>query len=326
MSAQVDWLVEDPCVSHFLQYLEGEKNASRHTISSYLLDIRQFALHIWGDDAKPPFRWAEADRFAGRKFLVYFQKLGSSPATTGRKLSSLRTFYKFLVREEYVRINPFRGLLLPKKAKRLPTILSIAEVTRLLEAPRMMAGEMKKEKDAAKRAWQTHALSRDVALLEVLYSTGMRVSELTGLRDSDIDLLSGVVKVRGKGKKERLCPLGGPASRALQKAIEERDAYRVANGRGGRAEGVFLNHKGGRLTTRSVERLTKKYLSFSGLNTEWSPHTLRHSFATHMLDAGADLRSVQELLGHASLSTTQIYTHVSIERLKEVYEAAHPRA
>lgn len=168
--------------------------------------------------------------------------------------------------------------------------------------------------------------ARDTAILELLYSTGMRVGELAGLTDEQVEYLSGVVKVRGKGKKERLCPFGRPAHRALRAAVESRDRFRLLLGKKGAAPALFLNRHGGRLTTRSVERMVKRYLPDAGLNPNISPHALRHSFATHMLDAGADLRSVQELLGHASLSTTQIYTHVSVERLKEVYEQAHPRA
>ncbi len=312
----------DPCVEHFVQYLRGEKNASEHTIVNYLMDIRQFVELTWGDEAKPPYRWKEADRFAARKFLVFFQKLEMEPTTTGRKLSALRSFYKFLVREEYVPDNPFVGLPLPKKGNYLPTVLSVNEVTQLLEAPHQMA--------AAKRPttiFQEYMPVRDTAILEVLYSTGMRLGELVGMQESQIDILSGIVSVLGKGKKERLCPLGRPAEIALQNALSMRSEVWNSLGQKGNPRNViFLNKNGGAITARSVERMMKKVVAYCGLKPGISPHALRHSFATHLLDCGADLRSVQELLGHASLSTTQIYTHVSIEKLKRVYEEAHPRA
>ena len=173
--------------------------------------------------------------------------------------------------------------------------------------------------------WLDYAFSRDTAILEILYSTGMRVSELAGMNESDIDLLASVVKVRGKGKKERLCLLGKPAVKAMQAALEKRSTLAGMFKRAGLPP-VFVGRTGGRLTTRSIERLMKRYLARANLDPRMSPHALRHSFATHLLDAGADLRSVQELLGHASLSTTQIYTHVTVERLKQVYNEAHPRA
>ncbi|MFH0953450.1 MAG: tyrosine recombinase [Verrucomicrobiota bacterium] len=319
-------ILVDPCVDHFVRYLRGERDASRHTLNSYVLDIAQFAGHTWGLDARPPFAWGEADRYAARKFLVGFQKAGMSPATTGRKVSSLRSFYRFLVREEHAQVNPFAGLLVPKRVKRLPHVLSVGEVERLLQAPGRMAQAGRAGAEPAHKAWTPYARWRDAAMLELLYSTGMRISELAGLTDEQVDFLSGVVKVRGKGKKERLCPFGRPAHKALREAVERRDLFWAGLQRKGPPPALFLNRHGARLTTRSMERLMKKYLAFAGLNTGMSPHALRHSFATHMLDAGADLRSVQELLGHASLSTTQIYTHVSVERLKEVYEQAHPRA
>jgi len=317
---------QDPALAQFVRYLEGERNASEHTISSYLVDIRQFIALTWGEQAQPPFAWKNVDRFAARKFLVHFQKHDYSPSTTGRKLSSLRSFYKFMLREESVRLNPFSGLALPKKHKRLPKVLTADEVGRLLDAPAEIVKKASGEMPARKKAWCRYAAERDAAILELLYSTGMRIGELAQLYDRDIDLLSGVVKVRGKGKKERMCPLGNPACRALRKAMDARDVILSIVGKEAVGIGLFLNKNGGRLTSRSIERMMKKYLLHAELNPEMSPHALRHSFATHLLDAGADLRSVQELLGHASLSTTQIYTHVSVERLKKVYEQAHPRA
>lgn len=312
----------DPCVEHFVQYLEGEKNASEHTITNYLMDIRQFTELTWGDEAKPPYRWKEADRFSARKFLVFFQKLEMAPATTSRKLSALRSFYKFLVREEYVALNPFTGLPLPKKGSYLPSVLSMNEVNQLLAAPHAMAEGAQK-----KSLFEEYAPVRDTAILEVLYSTGMRVGELVGMKESQIDILSGIISVLGKGKKERLCPLGRPAEMALQNALSMRsEVWNELGQKGTPRSVVFLNKNGGPLTARSIERMVKKYVGYCGLKPSISPHALRHSFATHLLDHGADLRSVQELLGHASLSTTQIYTHVSIEKLKRVYEDAHPRA
>jgi len=316
---------DDPLVARFLSYLRAERDASSHTIDSYLLDIRQFATVTWGAQATPPYPWKEPDRFAARRFLAGLQRAGSAPASTARKMSSLRSFYRFLMREGAVKANPFSGLPLPKRPRRLPAVMSIAEVTRLLEAPNR-APAPPPDADAAQRAWHAYARIRDRAILELLYSTGMRVAELAALKDDQLDFLAGVARVRGKGKKERLCPIGLPALRAVRAAIEQRDSIRVALGCQGAAPALFINRHGGRLTTRSIERMMKPYLQLVGLNPDLSPHALRHSFATHMLDAGADLRCVQELLGHASLSTTQIYTHVSVERLKEVYEQAHPRA
>jgi len=318
-------VAKDPCVEHFIRYLQSERNASRHTLSGYLLDIGQFVRVIWGPEAKPPFRWNENDRFAARRFLVEFQKHGNAPTTTARKLASLRSFYKFLEREEYAERNPFGGLRAPKKGRKLPNVLSVGEMVRLLDAPMKVWKRAQKPGQPAAEPAQEYAALRDTAILEVLYSSGARVSELAALMVGDVDLLSGVMTVKGKGKKERMCPLGGPACKALREAAKKAGDLWPESQKG-RGKPVFLNQHGRILTTRSMERLMKRYLAEAGLNPNFSPHALRHSFATHMLDAGADLRSVQELLGHSSLSTTQIYTHISAERLKKVYEEAHPRA
>jgi integrase/recombinase XerC len=317
---------EDPAVQQFTRYLEGEKNASPHTLSNYTRDIGQFTGLQWGLAARPPFAWNTVDRFGARRFLVHFQKAGCKPSTSRRKLSSLRSFYRFLVREELVELNPFSGVELPKRAKRLPRLLSAVEVGKLIDAPARVAKAESVGASPRDKLWIEYACARDTALLEVLYSSGARISEVVGLTDRYVDILSGVIRVRGKGKKERLCPLGGPAVRALQAALELRDRYRTVMGLKGPGPAVFLNRQGGTLTARSVERMMKKYLLAAGLDPKHTPHSLRHSFATHLLDAGADLRSVQELLGHASLSTTQIYTHVSVDHLKKVYDEAHPRA
>ena len=315
----------DPQLDHFLRYLSGERDASVHTLKNYRMDILQFAAQKWGAAAQPPFAWREADRYAARRFLAGFQRDGKKATTTNRKLSSLRSFYRFLIREGQADINPFSGVPSPKLPKRLPKVLSVVDAGRLLDAPRKAEPPPGVEKNPRLKAFADYARQRDAAMLELLYSTGMRVSELTGLSADRVDYLSGVIKVRGKGKKERLCPMGNPAARALKAALAARDVWLLALGRRGTAA-LFINKNGGGLTTRSVERMLKKYAQLVGLPPNLSPHALRHSFATHLLDAGADLRSVQELLGHASLSTTQIYTHVSIERLKAVYDAAHPRA
>lgn len=315
---------QDAPLSAFMRYLEAEKDASEHTEVNYLRDILQFAAHAWPDE-QPPYSWQSVDRFSGRSFLAAIRRNGCSAATARRKLSSLRSFYRYMVREDLVDVNPFSGLQLPRLERRLPAVLSVQEVERLLAAPGLYHETVTTE-NGTSPVFDRYAVLRDTAILEVLYSTGMRLHELAGLDERELDFLSGVVKVRGKGKKERLCPLGNPALEALTACREERDAFWLVAGRSGRPPGLFLNRHAGRLTGRSIERMMKKYAPIARLNPEISPHILRHSFATHMLDNGADLRSVQELLGHASLSTTQIYTHVSVERLKEVYESAHPRA
>ena len=315
----------DPCVAHYMAYLEHERNASKHTVAGYLLDIRQFVGSTWDPEMASPIPWRDVDRFAARRFVAGFQKAGMAATTTGRKMASLRSFFRFLEREDYVPGNPFAGLRAPKRAKRLPYVLTVDEAARLVDAPMRALGELKK-KSCPVNAREEYALLRDAALLEVMYSTGARVGETSGLRERDVDLLSGLITVRGKGKKERLCPLGTPACRVLRAAMEQAAVVWGAPARGGTSRSVFLNAKGGGLTSRSIERLLKKYLPAADLDAGLSPHTLRHTFATHLLDAGADLRSVQELLGHASLSSTQIYTQVSVARLKKVYDEAHPRA
>jgi len=312
----------DPSVDQFLLYLEHERNASRHTRMNYAIDLRQFAALVWGEKSKPPYRWGEVDRFAARRFLAGLQKAGRSHATIGRKLSALRSFYRFLEREDRLEQNPFAGVRAPKRPRKLPSVLSVAEISRLLEAPTRALRET--ETKGGRDAFARYAAVRDRAILEVMYSTGARVSEVAGITEGRLDLLSGVVTVRGKGKKERLCPLGRPACLALRELLNANEARWGGGNRYARP--LFRNVAGDAITTRSIERQLKRYLAAADLQSRVTPHALRHSFATHLLDAGADLRSVQELLGHASLSTTQIYTHVSVERMKKVYEEAHPRA
>lgn len=310
----------DPDLEAFTAYLRGEKDASPHTLENYTRDILQFAAHQW-PDRPAPFAWGGVRKIQARSFLVAVQKSGARPATTSRKLSSLRSFYTFLLREGQVGANPFSGLPQPKRSRDLPRILSPAEVGRLLDTPKRLL-----EESGASEMFPRYQAARDTAILEVLYSSGIRISELTGLREDKVDLISGMVRVLGKGRKERVCPLGAPAVDALEEALELRDLFRMSLGMSGSEPALFLNKNGTSLSHRSIQRMMKRMLSAANLPGDLYPHALRHSFATHLLDAGADLRSVQELLGHSSLSTTQIYTHVSIERMKEVYGKAHPRA
>lgn len=317
--------MDDPAIDHFIRYLKGEKDASDHTVSNYLIDIRQFCESKWIDKS-PPYKWDQVDQYDARGFLVHFQKLEMSPSTTGRKLSALRSFFYFLLREEFVSKNPFKGLQTPKKGQYLPKILSVKDITKLLEAP-LNNPQIKKAKSYSRKIWLNYSIRRDIAILELLYSTGMRINELVQLTEDNLDLLSGIARVRGKGKKERLCPLGRFAEIAIRKSLDERDKIIIdLNMQHNKKLPIFLNRQGGNLTARSIERMMKKYLVLCGLDSDMTPHSLRHSFATHLLDKGAELRAVQELLGHASLSTTQIYTHISVDRLKEVYDQAHPLA
>lgn len=286
----------DALVEEFLSYLRVERNASPLTIRNYGADIAAFCA--WFEvKTKQRCDWTRLDQFHLRGYLVHLTERHFDRATIHLKMSALRSLFKWLVRAERVKQSPVVGLTLPKKARKLPKFLTIQQIEALLAAPENV---------------------RDKAILEVLYSAGLRVHELVQLNDDDVDLLGEVVRVRGKGKKERLAPLGGPAIEALQKYLD----FRQRSARGP----LFVNRFCKRLTARSVQRMLKKYLLAVGLDPSLSPHKLRHSFATHMLDAGADLRSVQELLGHANLSSTQIYTHITPERLKKVYEKAHPRA
>ena len=315
----------DASVARFVSHLRAERNASEHTVSGYVQDIGQFAAFVWPEAApvKPPFGWALVRREQAREFLVAFHRAGWAPTTTRRKLSSVRTFYRFLEREGLAASNPFAGLRGPRLGRRLPAVLGIPEVEALLAAPLASLAALRARRGPVSPSAEYAAL-RDTAVFEVLYSTGCRISEIAALTWGAIKLAPGTTIVEGKGRKQRLCVLGGPARSALQALREQ--AERVWPGLASDASPVFLNVQGGPLTPRSMERQMKVWLGAAGLPPELTPHKLRHSFATHLLDAGADLRSVQEMLGHASLSTTQIYTHVSVERLKAEYTKAHPRA
>ncbi len=306
---------EDPQVRGFRAYLSGERNVSDYTLAGYLGDIEQFVGIRWGADAAPPYDWASVTESQARAFLVSFTGAKALPATTRRKLAALRTFFRYLQQNGLVTDNPFTYIHGPKMTRTVPRILSVDEVTRFLARP---------AKDFADGTLEEYPFRRDTAIFEFLYSTGCRISEATPIRWGEINWRTGSIIVSGKGRKERLAILGANAIAALNAL---RDC--VAAHDPGLAEDdrrVFLTDRYRPITSRVVERRMKRYLAEEDLPTDISPHKLRHSFATHLLDAGADLRSVQEMLGHASLSTTQVYTHVSIERLKDEYFQFHPRA
>jgi len=287
-------------IEKFINYLKVEKNSSPHTIINYEVDLKFFAAFLGERDI------ASIDHLMLRKFLAEMRTKNYAKRTVARKLASLRSFFKFLFREGHIKNNPITAISTPKLDKKLPVVLDVAKVAKLVQAP----------------SDDTIAGLRDKAILETLYSAGIRVSELVGLDEDDVDFISEVIKVFGKGRKERMVPIGSPAVSALRKYMDKRgDDKKVKD-----KDAVFLNNSGKRLTDRSVRRILDKYVRQTSVAEHISPHSLRHSFATHLLDKGADLRSVQELLGHMNLSTTQIYTHVTTERLKAVYDKTHPRA
>ena len=314
---------DDSAVRRFRSHLQAERNASPHTVAGYEQDLGQFAAFRWGPESPAPFDWAHVSAIDAREFLMAFAAEGAKPTTTRRKLASLRAFYKFLSREGQVTGNPFEGLRGPKLAKPLPKVLTIAETARFLQAPLDELQRRRKEGPPPTPV-EIYALLRDAAVFEVLYSTGCRISEVTPLVWLQVNFTNGGVVVTGKGAKQRLCILGRPALKALEKARVQ--AEELWPGAADETACLFLNERGRPLTPRDVERRMKVWLAAAELPPDLTPHKLRHSFATHLLDAGADLRTVQEMLGHASLATTQIYTHVSIERLKDEYMKAHPRA
>lgn len=294
-------------LGQFLRRLERERGASEHTVKAYREDLSALAEYL-EDEAgvtPEPAGITVADL---RGYVAALGEAGYAKSSIARRMSSVRSFFKFARSEGWVQTSPADALQNPRKSRKLPHFLTGDEITRLLATPPA----------------NTIAGRRDRAILETLYSAGLRVSELVGLNDGDIDLPQGLLHVRGKGRKERLSPLGSYASRALQAWLSDR---KLAPGEAkGDETPVFTNKFGKRLTTRSVARMLEKHLAVAGLDPKTSPHTLRHSFATHLLDRGADIRSVQELLGHSSLVTTQVYTHVSNGKLREAYEKAHPRA
>lgn len=295
-------------LADFLTHLGLEKNASDKTVKSYREDLTQ-ALTFARDHLKKK-QIAPADWTTRllRAFVAWLHEQKYAKTTIARRLAAVRSFGKYLCRQSVLTQNPAQGLRGPRPDKHLPHFLTLADIQKLLVAP--------PDTDWAGR--------RDRAMLETLYASGIRVSELVGLDLLAVDLNDGVITVRGKGKKERLALLGPDAITAVRRWLDDRAVLLKQVNKDTPA--VFLNNKGGRLTTRSVGRLLEKHLKTAGLDPRTSPHTLRHSFATHMLDAGADIRGVQELLGHKSLATTQVYTHVSTQRLQKSYQKAHPRS
>ncbi|MCL1910178.1 MAG: tyrosine-type recombinase/integrase [Kiritimatiellaeota bacterium] len=298
-----------------------ERDDSSHTLDAYTRDLTQFAAFVFGETAKPPFAWEKIGLAEGRAFFgALAAEENLEPASIRRKLSAVKSFYKFLVREGVVRESPFVALRGPKLKRGLPKVLTQTEVMDLLETTKPDDSLI----DSLSPTDGYIAL-RDSAVLELLYSAGARVGEVAALTVGAVDFDGGCVVVMGKRRKERACPLGKPALDALRKMLGASATLFGADSIAAKAP-LFRNWRGTKLTARSVERLMNTRLAAAGIPGDFSPHSLRHSFATHLLDAGADLRAVQELLGHENLSTTQIYTHVSVERLKEVYHQTHPRA
>jgi integrase/recombinase XerC len=295
-------------ITRFLQYLRVERNASPYTTKSYREDLVALADYLGearGGKCPQPGEVTVLDL---RGYVAALHESGYAQATVARRLASLRSFFRFGQREGWTKTNPAKPLRNPRQGRSLPHFLSAEDLARLLEAP---------------PAQQPLGL-RDRAILETMYSAGLRVSEVVGLDEGDLDFAAAVVRVRGKGRRERLTPIGSYALRALRRWLPVRKVH--PREPAGAAAPVFVNKFGRRLTTRSVARMLEKYLQLTGLDSRTTPHSLRHSFATHLLDRGAEIRSVQELLGHKSLVTTQIYTHVSIASLRGAYDKAHPRA
>jgi integrase/recombinase XerC len=292
----------ESAIAGFLRHLDRERNASAHTVRAYGQDLEQFREHLEATIGRPP-RPQDVDHLLIRSFLARLHEAGVAKVSAARKLASLRTFFRYLCREGVLARNPARAMLSPRIERRVPAHLDEAEVAGLLDVPG--------DHDAAVRAR---------AILELLYATGVRCGELVGLDVPDVDLSARMVRVLGKGRKERVVPFGTRAQAALVAYLD------VRAGHNPRSEALFLNAKGGRLTDRSVRYLMADRVRRVALARKLSPHALRHSFATHLLERGADLRAIQELLGHASLSTTQRYTHVNARQILAIYRKTHPRA
>jgi integrase/recombinase XerC len=302
-------------IEQFLEHLRYERNVSSHTLRNYSSDLEQFLDFLAPADPKTGKRQtpevSAIDHLTIREWLASLHTAQKKKASIARKLAALRTFFQFLVREGVLELNPAKLVATPKLEKKLPKHLSIEEAVRFIESP-------DPETDLGKR---------DRAMLELMYATGVRVAELTTLNLPDVDFRNKLVRVTGKRRKQRIVPFGDPAGSAIKNYLDVRDKFLLNAPVSKRdEEALFLNYQGTRITTRSVGRMVEKYIRICAGMHNISPHALRHSFATHLLDSGADLRDIQELLGHARLSTTQVYTHVSMEKLIEVYDKAHPKA
>ena len=303
-----------PEVVEYLVHLRKERDVSPNTLKAYARDLAEFTEYLGGYYGGREWTWQGIDRLAIRGFLAHLTRRGLSKRSMARSLSAVRSFYRWLHRNEVVDANPARAVGTPKLEKYLPGYLDRSQVELLFQA-------------AAARAMEGRfADVRNLAILELFYSTGIRLSELAGVGTGDLDLVSQQVKVRGKGRKERIIPLGDHAALALRNYEAKRDELLRAIGPKADRGAFFLNPRGRRLGVRGIQNAVTKLLDLVDEDAGLTTHSLRHTFATHLLDAGADLRAVQELLGHASISTTQIYTHTSVERLKAVYRKAHPRA
>src|SRR5688572_1218923 len=302
-------------IEQFLEHLRYERNVSAHTLRNYASDLQQFVDFLApaaasGKKRKLP-ELSQIDHLTIREWMGELHNAQKTKSSIARKLAALRTFFQFLVREGLIELNPAKLVSTPRLEKKLPVHLSIEEAIKFIETPDI----------------QTDLGKRDRAILELMYATGVRVAELTTLNLGHIDFKNRLIRVTGKRRKERIVPFGDPALEALKKYLDVRDRLlEVAPVSEREPEALFLNYQGTRITTRSVGRMVEKYIRLCAGRYDISPHALRHSFATHLLDSGADLRDIQELLGHARLSTTQIYTHVSMEKLIEVYDKAHPKA
>jgi len=338
-------------IAKYLEYLQSVKNSSPHTVLNYRKDLEQFVAYLSPPGARPP-GLAGVTHSMIREFVAHLHDHGLMKSSIARKLAALRSFFKYCVREGHLKENPARLVPTPKLPKRIPSVLSAEELNDFLNqlggsghgtpagrttspknlmVSRASAANLPDKQSGPLRAREGLLLRRDRALLELLYAAGLRVSELTGLNLADMEQKERILRVRGKGNKERIVPYGAKAQEALEKYWPVREQLlRQAGGTNGKqgphAEAVFLNYLGRRLTQRSVGRIVKKYVRIANVNWDLHPHSLRHAFATHLLADGADLRAIQELLGHQSLSTTQKYTHASIRQLMDVYDKAHPHA
>ena len=301
-------------VAEFLEHMEKERDVSPNTIKAYTRDLAEFVAYLGTYYGTEGWSWQGVDRLAIRGFLAHMVRRGVSKRSAGRSLSAVRSMYKYLHRNEIVEANPARAVGAPKRDKHLPEYLDLTQMGALFSAAQTRS-EGGRFTDV-----------RNLAMLELFYSAGLRLSEVRGINRDSLDMLTNQVKVRGKGRKERIVPLGDRATLALRNYEARRDDLLRAIGQKGDRTAFFLSSQGRRMSTRALQNAMTGLLDLVSESAGLSTHSLRHTFATHMLDAGADLRAVQELLGHASVQSTQIYTHTSVERLKQAYKSAHPRA